>query len=157
MAGDQRIVNVVLDERLGAPRDPQVEHERRVAIHDLLEDNRFAPAGGLDGPFNLHLRREEHRLVFDVRSAADQPLAKFALPLGPLRAILRDYCIICASYYSAIKTRPASQIETIDMGRRGLHDEAGALLRERLAGRVEIDEGTARRLFTLIHILHRRG
>lgn len=157
MSDTQRIVNVFLDEHSVIRRSPQVEHERKVAIYDLLEDNRFAPVGELTGPYNLHLGIEENRLVFDVRDGDDAELTRFTLPLSPFRSIVRDYFMICESYFKAIKTASPSQIEAIDMGRRGLHNEGSEILRERLASKVEIDKRTARRLFTLICVLHIRG
>jgi uncharacterized protein (UPF0262 family) len=113
--------------------------------------------GGLEGPYNLHLRIEENRLNFGVRSEADEALADFTLPLSSFRSIIKDYFVICDSYYKAIKTAAPSRIEAIDMGRRGLHNEGADLLIERLSGKVDMDRGTARRLFTLICVLHVRG
>lgn len=157
MPDTQRIVNVFLDEHSVIRRSPQVEHERKVAIYDLLEDNRFAPAGDLTGPYTLHLGIEENRLVFDVRDGDDEALTRFTLPLSPFRSIVRDYFMVCESYFKAIKTASPSQIEAIDMGRRGLHNEGSDILRERLASKVDVDRRTARRLFTLICVLHIRG
>ena len=153
----QRIVNVTLDERSVVRRSPEVEHERAVAIFDLIEENLFAPQGDHDGPYSLHLAIEENRLVFDIRSAADQPLNKVILALSPFRRIVKDYFTVCESYYAAIKRASPSQIEAIDMGRRSLHDEGSDILRLRLAGKIELDTNTARRLFTLICVLHIRG
>lgn len=153
----QRIAKVILDERTVARRSPQVEHERRAAIFDLTEENHFAPAGGFEGPYHLRLGIEESRLIFDVRSPADQPLTKFGLSLGPLRPIIRDYLAVSDSYYAAIKTASRHRIEAIDIGRRGLHNEGAQVLRERLVENAEIDADTARRLFTLIYALHIRG
>ena len=157
MADDKKIAEIFLDERSVISRSPQVEHERKVAIYDLLEDNHFDPAGDDEGPFNLHLGIRENRLVFDVRSQADGPLTEFTLPLASLRSVVRDYFLICDSYYEAIKTASPSKIEAIDMGRRGLHDEGADILRERLSGKAEIDKRTARRLFTLVCVLHIRS
>ena len=153
----QRIAEIFLDERTVVRRSPQVEHERKVAIYDLLEENQFVPDGGFTGPYNLHLGIEENRLAFDVRTEADTELTRFTLPLTPFRSIVRDYFLVCESYFKAIKTATPSQIEAIDMGRRGLHNEGSDILRERLAGKVDIDKRTARRLFTLICVLHIRG
>ena len=153
----QRIVNVTLDERSVVRRSPEVEHERAVAIFDLIEENLFAPQGDHDGPYSLHLAIEENRLVFDIRSEADQPLNKVILALSPFRRIVKDYFTVCESYYAAIKRASPSQIEAIDMGRRSLHDEGSDILRLRLAGKIELDANTARRLFTLICVLHIRG
>ena len=154
----RRIVHVELVERNVVRRRPEVEHERAVALFDLLEENSFHLTDHPDsGPYRLYLSIEENRLSFDVRDAQDGELARVALPLSPFRGIVRDYFLICDSYYKAIKTASPSQIEAIDMGRRGLHDEGSGQLRERLAGRIEVDHGTARRLFTLICVLHIRG
>lgn len=153
----QRIVNVTLDERSVVRRSPEVEHERAVAIFDLIEENLFAPQGDHDGPYSLHLAIEENRLVFDIRGEADQPLNKVILALSPFRRIVKDYFTVCESYYAAIKRASPSQIEAIDMGRRSLHDEGSDILRLRLTGKIELDANTARRLFTLICVLHIRG
>jgi uncharacterized protein (UPF0262 family) len=153
-----RIVHVRLEERTVVRRKPEVEHERAVAIFDLLEDNVFEPEGFADqGPFNLHLSTEEGRLCFDIRSQNGLELSKVVLPLSPFRKIVRDYFMVCESYYNAIKKATSSQIEAFDMGRRGLHNEGSELLRERLAGKISIDHQTARRLFTLVCVLHIRG
>ena len=153
----QRILKVSLDERTVVRRSAEVEHERAVAIFDLIEENRFAPAGSDGGPYCLHLGIEENRLVLDIRSENDEPLGKVMLALGPFRRVVKDYFTVCESYYAAIHTASPSQIEAIDMGRRGLHNEGAQLLRDRLAGKIEIDGNTARRLFTLICVLHIRG
>jgi uncharacterized protein (UPF0262 family) len=158
-AGRQRhrISKVTLDERTVVRRNPDVEHERAVAIFDLLEENSFTPADIPPGPYSLRLGIEEDRLVFDIRNARGKALGKIALSLTPFRRIVKDYFTICESYYAAIKTASPSRIEAIDMGRRALHDEGSILLQERLAGKVEIDHNTARRLFTLLCVLHIRG
>lgn len=154
----QRLINVQLDEKTVVRRKPEVEHERAVAIYDLLEENHFAPAGEFPGPYSLHIGVEDHsRLVFDIRSAEEQPLLKVNLSLRPFQSLVKDYFMICESYYSAIKRASPSRIEAIDMGRRGLHNEGSELLRERLAGKIEMDFDTARRLFTLLCVLHIRG
>ena len=154
---DRRIVKITLDERTVVRRNADIEHERAVAIFDLLEENSFAPAGDRPGPFHLHLGIEENRLVLDIRSAADEPVDRVVLPLTPFRGIVKDYFLICESYFSAIRTASPSRIEAIDMGRRALHNEGSELLRERLAERVAVDLNTARRLFTLVCVLHIRG
>lgn len=156
-SNSERIVNVTLDEKSIERRNADIEHERAVAIYDLLENNHFAPAGDFSGPYKLHISIEEDRLVFDIRAADDAPLEEVVLPLRLFRQIVKDYFLLCESYYSAIKTASPSRIETLDMGRRGLHDEGSELLRERLKGKVDIDFDTARRLFTLICVLHIRG
>lgn len=154
---NQRLVGVFLDERSVVSRSAQVEHERKVAIYDLIEENSFKPVGDFSGPFNLHLSIVENRFVFDIRDTEDIGLSRFTQPLSPLRGIIKDYFMICDSYYKAIKTSTPLKIEAIDMGRRGLHNEGAEILQERLAKKVEIDSGTARRLFTLICILHIRA
>ena len=153
----RRIVRVTLDERTVVRRSPEVEHERAVAIFDLIEENFFSPVGDEGGPYSLYLGIEENRLVIDIRSEKDDPLGKVILALSPFRRIVKDYFQICESYYHAIKVSSPSQIEAIDMGRRSLHNEGPDLLRERLAGKIDLDTNTARRLFTLICVLHIRG
>src|SRR5581483_10882524 len=134
-----------------------VEHERSVAIFDLLEENRFGPVGHAGGPYRLKLGIADNSLVLDIRDAEDRPVDKVVLPLTAFRGIVKDYFLICESYYAAIRQASPSQIEAIDMGRRGLHNEGSELLRERLADKIEMDFDTARRLFTLICVLHIRG
>ncbi len=154
----RRIVHVTLDEKTVVRRKPEVEHERAVAIFDLLEENEFCPCDHPDdGPYHLHLSIEDNRLVLDVRREDDGALDKITLPLTGFRSIVKDYFLICESYYNAIKRSTPSQIEAIDMGRRGLHNEGSEMLRERLAGKIDLDLQTARRLFTLICVLHIRG
>ncbi len=152
-----RIVRIELDERSVVRRSPDVEHERAVAIFDLLEENRFTPIGDYNGPYHLHLGIEENRLVFGIRGEDGAALGKVLLPLTPFRAVIKDYFTVCETYYDAIKRASPSQIETLDMGRRALHNEGSQILRERLDGKIELDLNTARRLFTLICVLHIRG
>ena len=154
---NQRLVGVFLDERSVVSRSAQVDHERKVAIYDLIEENSFKLVGDFPGPYNLHLSIVENRFVFDIRDADDNKLSRFTQPLSPLRSVIKDYFMICDSYYNAIKISTPLKIEAIDMGRRSLHNEGAEILQERLAGKVEIDSGTARRLFTLICILHIRA
>ena len=154
---DQRISDITLDERSVVRRSPQVEHERKTAIYDLIEDNVFSPPGDLSGPFNLALRIEENRLVFNVCDVQDNLLTTFSLSLNTFRSLIREYFMVCESYYDAIKSSSPSQIEAIDVGRRSLHNEGAHLLSERLQGKVDINERTARRLFTLLCVLHMRG
>jgi uncharacterized protein (UPF0262 family) len=153
----QRIVNIFLDEKSLVRRAAHVEHEREVAVYDLLEDNHFAPVGDDRGPYTLHLGIEDNRLVFDIRTEGGDKLDRFTLPLNSFRKIVKDYFIVCESYFEAIKTAPPSRIEALDMGRRGLHNEGSDILRDRLEGKVDIDKRTARRLFTLICVLHIRA
>ena len=157
MSDNQHIVKIFLDEKNAGRRAAHVEHERKVAVYDLLEENHFAPVGLDSGPYVLHLGIEENRLVFDVRTEADQAVDRFTVPVTSFRRIVKDYFMICESYFEAIKTAPPSKIEALDMGRRGLHNEGSDILRERLQGKVEIDRATARRLFTLICVLHIRA
>ncbi|RSV15727.1 MULTISPECIES: UPF0262 family protein [Sphingomonas] len=158
---DPRIIDVSLDERTILWRSADVEQERRIAIYDLLEGNRFAPqrvhADGYAGPYRVRLRVEDGRLAIDIRRADDTPLETLVLGLARFRRPIRDYFAICDSYYQALRQATPQQIETIDMARRGLHNEGAELLIERLAGKIEIDFDTARRLFTLICVLHIRG
>jgi uncharacterized protein (UPF0262 family) len=152
-----RIVGLTLDERTVVRRSPDIEHERAIAIFDLLEENVFRHLGDVDGPFHLQLSVDENRLIFDLQTPERQPLDRITLPLSGFRKIVRDYFMVCESYFQAIRKSSPSQIEAIDMGRRGLHNEGSVLLRERLADKVELDHNTARRLFTLICVLHIRG
>jgi len=152
-----RIAHIFLDEKSVIRRSPQVEHERKVAIFDLLEDNEFALCEGKDGPYSLHLSIEDNRLIFDVRRENDDPIERFALPTSVFRKTVKDYFMICDSYFEAIKTKTPSQIEAIDMARRGLHNEGADLLKDRMAADVEMDKPTARRLFTLVCVLHIRA
>jgi len=154
---DKRIARITLDERTVVRRNADVEHERAVAIADLLDDNSFVPKSGLSGPFHLHLGVAENRLLLDIRDIKDQPLEQVVLPLSPFAKIVKDYFMICGSYYNAVREASPAKIEAIDMGRRALHDEGGEKLRERLAERVAVDLNTARRLFTLLCVLHIRG
>lgn len=154
---DACIVHISLEERTVLRRSAEVEQERAIAVYDLLEENRFRPAGGGEGPYHLHLSIEENRLIFDVRGTDEQHRVSVAMHLAPFRRVVRDYFQICESYYDAIKRLSPSQIEAIDMGRRGLHNEGSSMLRERLEGRIAVDHDTARRLFTLLCVLHIRG
>ena len=154
---DQRIVKITLDERSVVRRNADIEHERSVAIFDLLEENRFAPSRGASGPFHVHLAIEDNRLVLDIRTADEEAIDRVVIALTPFRSIVKDYFLVCESYFNAIRTASPSRIEAIDMGRRALHNEGSELLRERLADRVEIDLNTARRLFTLVCVLHLRA
>jgi len=154
---DQHLIDVILDERTVVRRNPDIVQEQKVAIFDLLEENHFAPEGGLAGPYILHLGVEEDRIVFNIHDQKDQALAAVNLPTSPFRKLIKEYFLVCESYFDAIKTGSPSRIEAIDMGRRGLHDEGSEMLRERMASNVEVDFQTARRLFTLVCVLHVRG
>ena len=157
----QRIAEITLDERTVIRRSRAIEDERTAAITDLLKDNRFTPLSGLTGPYHLHLAVEENRLIMEIRPlnnlGADGSNESIVLPLAPFRRIVKDYYLVCESYYEAIRDKSLTQVEAIDVGRRSLHDEGSELLAERLAGRVAIDHDTARRLFTLICVLHLRS
>jgi len=153
----ERLADITLDDSAVIRRSPEVEHERAVAIYDLLEDNAFRPQGDYNGPYHLHLSISENRLMLEIRSQENAALDTVALPLVPFRRVIRDYFAVCETYYEAIKTASPAKIEAIDMGRRGLHNEGSELLQERLDGKVEVDFDTARRLFTLICVLHIRG
>lgn len=152
-----RIVRVSLDEKTVVRRSPEVEHERAVAIFDLLEENLFHPLECPEGgPYHLHLRLSERRIIFDIRSADDRPLTEVSLPLTPFRNVVKDYFLVCENYFVAIKRSSPAQIETIDIGRRAIHNEGSEMLRQRLAKTIVIDHHTARRLFTLLCVLHIR-
>ena len=154
MSDKTRIAQIFLDEQTVVNRSPQVEHERKVAIYDLLENNHFGLVNGPAGPYVLRLSIEENRLAFDVRDINDQPIKRFMLALSPFRSIVREYLMVCDSYYKAITTSSPSQIEAIDMGRRGLHNDGSEVLEQRLEGKADLDHNTARRLFTLVCVLH---
>jgi uncharacterized protein (UPF0262 family) len=152
-----RLVAVELDERTVVRRTREIEQEREIAIYDLLEANSFAPRDSAGGPYRLVLAVEENRLVFHIALDDNAPHGRIALSLTPFRRIIKDYFLICDSYFKAIPNAPAHQIEALDMGRRGLHDEGSVILRERLEGKIDVDFDTARRLFTLLCVLHLRG
>ncbi len=152
-----RLVSVTLDEESIGRSNPDIEHERAIAIYDLIEDNSFAPDGHDGGPYTLHLRMADRRLVFDIREQNGAPVVAHFLSLTPFRRIVKDYFLICDSYYQAIRTATPDRIEAIDMGRRSIHDEGSRVLMERLKQKVAIDFDTARRLFTLICVLHWKG
>ena len=157
-ASKRRLASVTLDEASIGRGNPDQEHERAIAIYDIVEENSFlVPDHPDEGPYVLNLGIVENRLAFEIRAGQGDGHVTHYLSLSPFRTVIRDYKLICDSYYEAIRNSSATQIEAIDMGRRGLHDEASELLRERLAGKVEIDFDTARRLFTLIFALHWKG
>ena len=158
---DPRIIDITLDERTILWRNADVEQERRIAIFDLLEDNYFEPQrsheDGYAGPYKVHLRVEEGRLAIEIRRENGDPLEAIILSLGRFRRPIRDYFAICDSYYQAISNASPQQIETVDMARRGIHNAAAETLIERLDGKIKVDFDTARRLFTLICVLHIKG
>ena len=153
------IVRIQLDEKSFLRRRPEVEHEREVALFDLIEDNEFFLRGPAahQGPYHLRLALAEDRLVIEVRDTADVSLKEITLPVRAFRSIIKDYFLVCESYFDAIKTSSPSQIEAIDMGRRALPNEGAQMLGERLGEHVELDHNTSRRLFTLLCVLHMRG
>jgi uncharacterized protein (UPF0262 family) len=159
--GDYRIIDVQLDDRTILWRSADIEQERRVAIFDLLEGNSFrlvTPRGAPhEGPYRIRLRVEDGRLAIDVSNNDSAHIETIVLALSPFRRVIREYFAVCESYYQAIRQATASQIETVDMARRGIHNDAAETLIERLAGKIEVDFDTARRLFTLICVLHIRG
>lgn len=157
-----RISHITLDDSNLPPPTPEIDQERKVAMFDLLEDNTFVlpqrdGRAVPEGPYRLHLSIRERRLVFALNTEAETDAGEFHLSLGPFRQVVKDYFQICESYFDAVKTLPPSQIETIDMARRGIHNEGARVLQERLEGKAEIDNDTARRLFTLICVLHFGG
>lgn len=158
LASTRRLVAVTLDQASIGRSNRDIEHERAIAIYDLIEENSFAPCGDTDaGPYLLNVSLADGRLVLEVSRQDGAPVVSHHLSLSPLRRVVKDYFLVCESYYSAIRTASPSQIEAIDMGRRGLHNEGSELLRERLKDKIELDFGTARRLFTLVCALHWKG
>jgi uncharacterized protein (UPF0262 family) len=153
----RRLIAVTLDEKSIGQSNADVEHERTVAIYDLLEQNTFAPEGHKGGPYKLNLSMADNRLVFEIRTSSGEPVMAHLLSLTPFRRIVKDYFMVCDSYYQAIRTATPDRIEALDMGRRGIHDEGSQLLMERLKRKVKVDFDTARRLFTLICALHWKG
>ncbi|MCM2291441.1 UPF0262 family protein [Allorhizobium sp. BGMRC 0089] len=154
--GDFRLSDVVLDDTIGRST-PDVEHERAVAIFDLIEENRFEPVGHEGGPYHLFLSLVDAKLVLTVKTETGADVATHILSLTPLRRIIKDYFMICESYYEAIRSSTPSQIEAIDMGRRGIHNDGSQTLMDRLKGKIGLDFDTARRLFTLVCVLYWRG
>lgn len=156
------IAHIDLDDGNLPPSTPEIDQERRVAMFDLMEENSFSLPTRDDrvvppGPYNVGLSIKDKRLVFDVTTEGHEKAAEFHLSLSPFRQVVKDYFQICKSYFDAVKTAAPSQIETIDMARRGIHNEGARILQERLDGKVEVDDATARRLFTLVCVLHFGG
>jgi len=157
-----KLSHIAIDDSGLPPPTPEIEQERKIAVFDLLEDNTFGLPARADrpvpeGPYRLNLAIRDKRLVFDVQTEALAEVAEFHLSLGPFRQVVKDYFQICESYFDAVKKLPPGQIETIDMARRGIHDEGARIVQERLEGKAEVDPDTARRLFTLICVLHWGG
>jgi uncharacterized protein (UPF0262 family) len=153
----QRLVAVTLDETSIARGNADQEHERAIAIYDLIEENHFGLPGHAGGPYELFIALHDAKLALEVRQHDGPSLVTHILSLTPLRRILKDYFMVCESYYAAIRTATPAQIEAIDMGRRGLHDEGAQLLADRLKGKIDCDLDTARRIFTLVTALHWKG
>ena len=153
----KKLIAVTLDESSIGRGGPEQEHERAIAIYDLVESNRFEVLGHDGGPYTLTVSLLSNKLALDIRDHTGAPVMAHILSLTPFRKVVKDYFLICESYYNAIRTASPSHIEAIDMGRRGLHNEAAELLIERLEGKIAVDFDTARRLFTLITALHWKG
>ena len=153
------LIDITLDDSALPEPTPEIAQERRVAIFDLLQDNEFSLVrdGAPEGPYKLILGMQDRRVVFTITTENDEPAGQFMLSLSPLKQVIKDYFAICESYFKAVTSMPPAQIEAIDMGRRGIHDEGSEQLRERLEGKIETDKMTARRLFTLICALHFGG
>ena len=156
-ASKKRLVAVTLDETSIGRSSRDVEHERAVAIYDLIEDNSFAPVGHDGVPYALHLSLADNRLVLDIRLADGRPVVAHHRSIARFRKIVKDYFLVCDSYYAAIRTATPDRIEAIDMGRRGLHDEGSRILQDSIKRKIRVDFDTARRLFTLICVLHWKG
>jgi len=152
-----RLVGVTLDERVQVRRTREIEHEREIAIYDLLEANSFTPVGSPGGPYRLSLGIEARRLTFDIQLENGEAHGKLILSLTPFQRTIKDYFHICESYFKAIPNEASARIESLDMARRGIHNDGAELLRERLKDKIEMDFDTARRLFTLICVLHLKG
>jgi uncharacterized protein (UPF0262 family) len=152
-----KLVSVTLDEASIGRSSRDIDHERAIAIYDLIEENSFKPLGHDGGPYALNLSVAENRLVFDIRLESGEPVVAHLLSLNTFKKIVKDYFMICDSYYQAIRTATPDRIEAIDMGRRGIHDEGSRILQDQIKRKIEIDFDTARRLFTLICVLHWKG
>ncbi len=155
MSGLHKLSSIEVDAATLPAATAEIEHQRRVAIFDLIEQNSFTPEGAEGGPYALRLSSQDNRLAFDI--SGPDFARTHVLSLSPMKTVIRDYALICESYYEALRGSSPSQIESVDMGRRGLHNEGAELLRGRLEGKVEIDKETARRLFTLVCAVYRRG
>ncbi len=155
MSGPHKLSSIEVDAATLPAATAEIEHQRRVAIFDLIEQNSFTPEGAEGGPYALRLSSQDNRLAFDI--SGPDFARTHVLSLSPMKTVIRDYALICESYYEALRGSSPSQIESVDMGRRGLHNEGAELLKGRLEGKVEIDKETARRLFTLVCAVYRRG
>jgi len=155
---NSRLIEIKLDESsISRSANANIDHEREVAIYDLLDGNSFALEGQAEGPYRLLLGTLDEKLVFNIQDEEGSHIVAHVLSFSPLRRVIKDYFIVCESYYAAIKSAPPSRIQAVDMGRRGLHDEGSRILAERLQGKITIDSDTSRRLFTLICALHWKG
>lgn len=152
-----RLIDITLDQRSLGRANANIEHEREVAIFDILDGNSFAVDGMEAGPYRLHLAIVDDRLQLTVRDEDSEPVAAHQVPLTPLKRVMKDYFLVCDAYYDAVRTAPPARIQAIDINRRTLHDEGSQLLSEKLSGKVKIDNDTARRLFTLLCALHWKG
>lgn len=153
-----RLIEITLDAAsIARGSNASIDHEREVAIYDILDGNSFALEGRSGGPYKLVLGTMDDRLVFNVKDEAGEPIVAHVLSFSPLRKVMKDYFIVCETYHEAVKSAPPSRIQAVDMGRRSLHNEGGRILAERLKGKIKLDEETARRLFTLICALHWKG
>ncbi len=152
-----RLSEITLDPKSLGRVNPNIEHEREVAIFDIIDGNSFAVEGLDNGPYVLHLAIAEDRLQLNIGSANSAELVQHSVPLTPLKRIMKDYFLVCESYYEAVRTAPPARIQAIDVNRRGLHDEGSTVLRERLLTKIVVDNDTARRLFTLLCALHWKG
>lgn len=159
MADPSHLIDITLNDAGLPPPTAETEQERRVAIFDLLEENSFTLSDDQmpKGPYKLSLGIIDRRLVFHITTHDDQPATEFHLSLSPMRQVIKDYFAIVESYFNAVTSMPPAQIEAIDMGRRGIHDEGASQLQDRLEGKIEVDKMTARRLFTLICVLQFKG
>jgi len=152
-----RLVEITLDQRSLGPANANIEHEREVAIFDILDGNAFAVDGMDVGPYRLNLAIADDRLQLTVRDEDSEPVASHQVPLTPLKRVMKDYFLVCDDYYAAVRTAPPARIQAIDLNRRTLHDEGSKILAEKLSGKVTVDADTARRLFTLLCALHWKG
>ncbi|MGB0749427.1 MAG: UPF0262 family protein [Magnetospiraceae bacterium] len=152
-----QILNVSLEAPMAVRRNPEIEHERQVALYDLMEENSFQLAEGPEGPYNLHITAVEGRVILGVQDPAGAPLQNISLPLSPFRKMIKDYHAVCDSYYDAIRTQTPQQIEALERNRRALHDEGADRLKERLCEKIQLDGNTTRRLFTLLCVLQARA
>lgn len=152
-----RLIEITLDQKSLGGANANIEHEREVAIFDILDGNAFAVEGMAAGPYRLHLAIADDRLQLTVRDEDSEPVATHQVPLTPLKRVMKDYFMVCDAYYDAVRTAPPAKIQAIDVNRRTLHDEGSQLLAEKLSGKVSVDGDTARRLFTLLCALHWKG